>query len=160
MATVSIKNVDRLIQRFNQVANMDLKDTMVKAVTLVHGEAKSLAPVDTGNLAGSIHMEVKANKRKLEGRVFTNLEYAPYVEFGTGSKGNGTYPHKVKGLKLSYKDDPWVYTPDGGETFYYTEGQVAQPYMYPALKNNEKKIKKLFQDSISQQLAKNCKGGQ
>ena len=57
MATVTIKNVDRLIQRLNKMANMELEDTVKKATTLVHGQAKALAPVDTGNLAGSIRME-------------------------------------------------------------------------------------------------------
>lgn len=133
---------------------------MVKATMLVHGQAKTLAPVDTGNLAGSIHQEVKVKSKVIEGRVFTNCQYAPYVEFGTGIKGNGSYPYKVDGLNLSYRDSSWVFTPDGGETFYRTKGQVAQPYMYPALKQNEKYIKQLFKDGVQTKLKQNCKGGQ
>lgn len=158
MAT--IKNVDRLLSRLNNIANMELKEKMVQATKVVHAQAKTLAPVDTGNLAGSIHMEVKAKGKNIEGRVFTNVSYAPFVEFGTGSTGNGTYPYDVKGLSLSYRDTPWVYTPDGGETFYRTEGQVAQPYMYPALKRNEKYIQQLFKEGVHTKLKQNCKGGQ
>lgn len=160
MASVTIKNVDRLISRLKNIADMDLKEKMVQAVNIVHGQAKNLAPVDTGNLAGSIHQEIRKNGTDLEGRVFTNLEYAPYVEFGTGSTGNGTYPYKIKDLNLSYRDTSWVYTPDGGETFYHTEGQIAQPFMYPALKENEKYIKDLFKNGVKENLKKNCKGGQ
>lgn len=160
MATVTVKNVGRLIQRLNKIADMDLKEKMVQATKVVHAQAKSLAPVDTGNLAGSIHQEVKKKAENLEGRVFTNVQYAPYVEFGTGIKGNGSYPYEVEGLNLSYRDSSWVYTPDGGETFYRTKGQVAQPFMYPALKQNEKYIKQLFKDGVKDNLAKNCKGGQ
>ena len=155
MAT--IKNADRLLRRLNNIANMDIEETMNKATALVHGQAKTLAPVDIGNLAGSIHMKVTKQKNEVQGKVYTNLQYAPFVEFGTGSTGNGTYPNKD--ISLSYRDTPWVYTPDGGETFYHTEGQVAQPYMYPALKRNEKTIQAMFKNGVHNQLKSNCKGG-
>lgn len=162
MATIKtqVKNVDRLLKRLNNIANTDVKETMVKATNMVHAQAKLLAPADTGNLRGSIHQEVKAKGKVVEGRVFTNLQYAPYVEFGTGSKGDGTYPYEVKGLNLTYRNTPWVYTPDGGETFYRTEGQVAQPYMYPALKQHEKYIKQLFKTEVKAKIESQCKGGQ
>ena len=159
MANVNIKNIDRLTQRLNNIANIDLKDKVIQATNLVHGQAKALAPVATGNLAGSIRQEVKVRKKEIEGRVYTNVQYAPFVEFGTGIKGNGSYPYKIKGLSLAYKDTGWVYSPDGGETFYYTKGQVAQPFMYPALKENEKYIKQLFKTGIKDELSKICKGG-
>lgn len=145
MATVTIKNIDRLQQRLNKIANIELKKAMIDATKLVHAQAKELAPVDTGNLAGSIHQEVKIKGENLEGRVFTNVEYAPYVEFGTGIKGNGSYPYKINGLNLAYKED-WV-------------GMVAQPYMYPALKQNENYIRNLFKSDVKTNLTKTCKGG-
>jgi HK97 gp10 family phage protein len=157
MATV--KNTDRLLKRLNNIANVDVKKTMEKATLMVHAQAKLLAPADTGNLRESIHQEVKTTSNSVEGRVFTNVQYAPYVEFGTGIKGNGSYPYKLKDIKLSYRNTPWVYTPDGGETFYYTKGQVAQPFMYPALKQNEKAIKEMFKDGVKAEIRKQCKGG-
>ena len=159
MATVTIKNADRLLQRLNNIADMDLTDKMNKATTMVHAQAKTLAPVDTGDLAGSIHMSVDKVGQTIQGKVYTNKEHAPYVEFGTGSNGNGTYPYKVEGLNLTYRDTPWVYTPDGGDTFYRTNGQPAQPYMYPALKENEKYIKELLKSGVKNELKANCKGG-
>lgn len=160
MATVTIKNIDRLVRKLNNLSKMEIKDTMNKAVTLVHGEAKNLAPVDTGDLAGSIHMDVKKTSTGLQGRVYTNLEYAPYVEFGTGVKGNGTYPYKVEGLTLAYKDKGWSYIDEKTGERIYTRGQVAQPYMYPSLKNNEKTIKKLFKEGTRTKLQNICRGGQ
>lgn len=156
---IIVKNTDRLLKRLNNIANTEVKDTMVKAVNLVHAQAKTLAPADTGNLRGSIHQEVKTRGKTVEGRVFTNVNYASYVEFGTGSKGQGTYPYKIKGFSLAYRDTAWTYTPDGGETFYRTRGQVAQPYMYPALKRNEKYIKSLFKTEVKAKIDKQCKGG-
>lgn len=140
-----IKNVDRLLSRLNKIGQMNLKDTMDKATTIVHAQAKLLAPVDTGNLRGSIHMETKQQGKKLEGRVYTNAQYAPYVEFGTGIKGKGSYPYQIDGLELSYKEN-W-------------QGMIAQPYMYPALKNNEEYIKKLFANGVRANLKSNCNGG-
>ena len=159
MARVSIKGVDRLTQRFNNIANMELRSEMNKATQLVHGQAKALAPADTGLLRESIHMSVKDTGKELQGRVYTNVEYAPYVEFGTGIKGNGTYPYEVEGLNLEYKNKAWVYYDEDNDTFVYTKGQKAQPYMYPALKENEKTIKAIFKQGVQTKLKTNSKGG-
>lgn len=155
MASITLKGIDSLTKKLNNISKMEqVKETMNKAVLLVHAQAKSLAPVDTGNLAGSIHPKVLTKGKTIVGKVYTNLNYAPFVEFGTGIKGNGTYPNKS--VELSYRPTPWIYTPNGGENFYYTEGQVAQPYMYPALKRNEKKIKAMFKEALHTEInAKN-----
>ena len=153
---MTIKGIDSLIRKLKNISQMEsTKEIMNQAVVLVHGQAKMLAPVDKGNLAGSIHPKVIVQGQTVIGKVYTNLGYAPYVEFGTGIKGNGTYPNKD--IDLSYRDTPWVYTADGGETFYYTEGQVAQPYMYPALKQNEKRIKAMFKNAIRTEIKNNSK---
>lgn len=128
---------------------MELKDTMVKATTVVHGQAKENANFkkgyQKGQLKGSIHMEVKAYPNKIQGRVYTNIQHAPFVEFGTGIRGTGSYPYEIDGLKLEYKKD-WA-------------GMKAQPYMYPALKQNEKYIKQLFKEGVHTKLKENCRGG-
>lgn len=159
MATLTVKGIDRLTKRFNKIAALELRDTMNDATKLVHGQAKDLAPVDKGQLAGSIHMQVKATDNAVEGRVYTNVEYAAYVEFGTGIKGNGTYPYQVEGLSLEYRDKGWAYFDEDKDEWIYTKGQEAQPYMYPALKENEKTIKKMFKDGVHTKLKQNCKGG-
>ena len=179
MASITIKNIDSLTKKFNNIAKMELKGTVNKAVLLVQGQAKELAPTGKGGgagLKGSIKVSVKDKGTKIEGSVHTNKEYAPYVEFGTGIKGDGTYPYDVKGLSLSYKSEPW-YIPaseideDTAEKyhfkkvhgkdmdFYVCYGQPAQPFMYPALKNNEKVIKAMFKDGVKTKLKANCKGG-
>lgn len=159
MASVTIKGVDRLTQRFNNIAKMELRGAVNKATQLVHGQAKALAPADTGLLRESIHMQVKDTGNAVEGRVYTNVEYAAYVEFGTGIKGNGTYPYQIEGLSLEYKDKGWVYYDEDKEKKIYTTGQKAQPYMYPALKENEKTIKQILKSGVHTQLKANSKGG-
>ncbi len=156
MASITIKGIDSLIHKLNNISKTEqVKETMNKAVLLVHGQAKLNAQVDKGNLKGSIHPKVITQGKTIIGKVYTNLSYAPFVEFGTGIKGNGTYPNKD--IALSYRSTPWVYTPDGGETFYHTEGQVAKPFMYPALKRNEKKIKAMFKEALHTDIKNNSK---
>lgn len=159
MANVTIKGVDRLTQRFNKIANMELRSAVNQATELVHGQAKALAPADTGQLRSSIHMQVKDTGKEIQGRVYTNVEHAAYVEFGTGVKGNGTYPYQVKGLTLEYRDKGWAYFDEDKNEWIYTKGQEAQPYMYPAIKNNEKTIKRLLKDCVHTKLKENSKGG-
>ena len=159
MAHVTIKGVDRLTQRFNKIATMELIGAVNKATQLVHGQAKALAPADTGLLRESIHMQVKDTGKAVEGRVYTNTEYAAYVEFGTGVKGNGTYPYQVEGLSLEYKNKGWAYFDEDKGEWIYTKGQKAQPYMYPALKQNEKTIKQILKQGVHTKLKENCKGG-
>ena len=162
MANVSIKGVDRLTQRFNNIANIELRSAVNKATELVHGQAKNFATSfsDTGNLRESIHMQVKSTGKELQGRVYTNCEYGAYVEFGTGITGNGTYPYQVKGLNLKYKDKGWAYYDEDKGEWIYTKGQKAQPYMYPSLKQNEKAIKKILKEGVHTKLKENSKGGQ
>ena len=178
MARVNVKGVDSVTRRFNNIANMDLKAAISKATQLVHGQAKALAPANDGLLRESIHMSVKDTGKAIQGQVYTNLEYAPYVEFGTGVKGDGTYPYKIKGLTLKYADSAWyipankisaktaerykfakVYGKDGAE-YYLCYGQKAQPYMYPALKENEKIIKQILRSGVKTKLKENSQGGQ
>jgi HK97 gp10 family phage protein len=144
MSRVTIKGVDSLTRRLDNIAEMDILPAVQKATQLVHGQAKSLAPADTGLLRESIHMSVKNKTNSIEGRVYTNTEYAAYVEFGTGESGNGSYPYEVEGLNLAYKDG-WG-------------GMAAQPYMYPALHQHKKTIETMLKQGVHSTLKKNCKG--
>lgn len=160
MATITIKGIEVVTTKLTKIANAKgVEEAINKATELVQGQAKALVPVNTGNLRGSIHPKVIKQGQTIKGKVYTNVSYAPYVEFGTGSTGNGSYPYSGEvDVKLSYSSkESWVYTPDGGETFYRTSGQVAQPYMYPALKRNEKLIKQMISNAIHTDCKNNCK---
>lgn len=83
---------ETVLKWFGKTKKIEMEKSMieglVKASTLVQSTSKSLAPVDTGNLKGSITRTVRPNK--LEAEVGTNVEYAPYVEFGL--RNNPNYP--------------------------------------------------------------------
>lgn len=87
MANEVSHNLELFIQDFD---SKYLKKGMQDACALVRNAAIQNAPQDTGALRRSIDFEVADDGT--EGVIFSNLEYAPYVECGTGiyaSKGNG-----------------------------------------------------------------------
>ena len=59
-----------------------LQQNIEKAALTLEKNAKQNCPVDTGKLRASITTEVG----NLEAEVGTNVEYAPYVEFGTSKQ--------------------------------------------------------------------------
>lgn len=67
---------DRLNVKVPKVLGESVKTTTDK----VASTAQSNAPVDTGELRGSIKGEVVS---QFEGRVIATAEHAPFVEFGT-----------------------------------------------------------------------------
>lgn len=104
-----------------------------KACALVEGEAKKKAPKDTGALRRSISSTVKGT----EGIVFTPLEYAPYVEYGTG----------LFAEKGGRKNVPWYYKDEEGK-WHITSGQHPHPYMRPALNENREEVLRLIKEGI------------
>lgn len=84
----TVMSIDNLIIKMEKLGNVDISSALRKACLIVENDAKLTCPVDTGNLRSSITHVVNDNV----GIVGTNVEYAPYVEFGTGlfsSKGDG-----------------------------------------------------------------------
>ncbi len=139
---MSINGIDSLMKKLNALGgnvNKVLEISISKQIKLIQGEAKDLCPVDTGDLRKSIFTDVNVSSSKVTGKVFTNNEYAGYVEFGTGRVGETTPVADKYPGELAYKQDKWLANiPDVG--LRYVAGQPAQPYMYPAIKNNEDKV--------------------
>lgn len=139
---MSINGIDSLMKKLNALGgnvNKALEISISKQTKLIQGEAKELCPVDTGDLRKSIFTDVNVSSSKVTGKVFTNNEYAGYVEFGTGRVGETTPVADKYPGELAYKQDKWLANiPDVG--LRYVAGQPAQPYMYPAIKNNEDKV--------------------
>jgi phage gpG-like protein len=82
-------------------------------------------PIDTGNLKNSINHQVVVKEKAVY--IGTNVEYAPYVEFGTGDLGSGT------GKKWTYRDDEGK--------FHQTSGMAARPFMAKGISENIKKYR-------------------
>jgi len=109
-----------------------------KACAIVERDAKQKAPKGDGELRRSITSKVETNGTEIEGVVFTPLEYAPYVEYGTG----------LFAEEGGRKDVPWTYKDDKGE-WHSTSGMKPHPYMRPALYENTERIKQILKEGIS-----------
>lgn len=71
------------LDRFDEVereAKQILRRVLSDAAAETQGMAQMLAPVDTGRLRAGISMR---DSGPLSFEVYTNIEYAPYQEFGT-----------------------------------------------------------------------------
>ena len=110
-----------------------LEQALTTACLLVERAAKEKAPKGNGELRRSIASKVENG----EGFVYTPLEYAPYVEYGTGlfaEDGGRT-------------DVPWHYQDDQGE-WHTTSGMKPQPFMRPALDENREEIMRILREGL------------
>lgn len=132
--SITLEGLDEVLEALEKVGNAEkLEQNLGKACALVEGAAKDKAPVDNGDLRCSIVSKVE----NLEGIIYTPLEYAPYVEYGTGlfAEGGGR------------TDVPWNYKDDKGN-WHTTSGQNPQPFMRPALNENREKIIEILKEGL------------
>jgi len=109
-----------------------INDKLTIVGQFVKDSAVLLVPVDTGNLRGSINFQV--NENELYVRIGTPVEYAPYIEFGTGEFAEGGNGRK----------GGWFFTDDKGKK-HFTYGNKPQPFLRPALLENKDTIKKILE---------------
>lgn len=58
-----------------------------RGAKIIQKNAKYLAPSKEGHLRNNIKTKSQEISNGAEAQVFTNVDYAPYVEFGTGQRG-------------------------------------------------------------------------
>ncbi len=85
----------------------------------------------TGTLSNSITHQVDDH----DVLIGSNLEYAPYVELGTGKYYPGGRP------------TPWVYQ-DAHGNWHYTHGNRAQPYLKPAVADHAAQYRAILEDAL------------
>lgn len=73
------------IQDFKTRATQVIAEAVEKAALRVEADAKDSCPVDTGRLRSSITTDGPRviSGEEITAKVGTNVEYAPFVEFGT-----------------------------------------------------------------------------
>lgn len=87
----SIEGLDELLANLSGLggnAKESCRKGLERGAKKIQKNAKYLAPVKTGHLRNSIKTESQTTQDGAEAQVFSNLEYAPYVEFGTGQRGS------------------------------------------------------------------------
>ena len=135
MSDIRLEGLEDVLESIDSIVDSDkLQEALGKACAIVERSAKEKAPKGTGELRRSITSKIQNS----EGIVYTPLEYAPYVEYGTGlfaESGGRT-------------DVPWSYQDDEGN-WHTTSGMHPQPYMRPALNENRERIIQIIKEGIS-----------
>lgn len=136
---IEIEGLDVITKRIENMADAaGLAAAMGRACALVERSAKQKAPKDTGALRNSIQSKVENNGFEVVGIVFTPLEYAPYIEYGTGLFA------EEGGRKT-----PWTYEDEKTGERIFTRGQKPKPYLRPALYENKEKITQLLREGVN-----------
>lgn len=117
-------NFDQIKNEFAEKLEMALESCGMDA----EGFAMLECPVDTSNLRNSITHEVTVSGTSGEMAVGTNVEYATYVELGTGKY----YP--------GGRQTPWSWQDANGK-WHRTSGMPARPYIKPALADHIEEYK-------------------
>lgn len=134
MAAIEFEGFKELEDKLDNMFDAEkLHMALGKACAVVERSAKEKAPKGTGELRRSITSKVVNDV----GIIFTPLEYAPYVEYGTGlfaENGGRT-------------DVPWSYQDDEGN-WHSTSGMHPQPFMRPALDENRELIKRTLKEAL------------
>lgn len=117
----------------------EMRDAAIRALERVgmqaEGYAKDLCPVDTGQLRDSISHKVDDGEQVVY--IGSNLDYAAYVELGTGkyAEGGGGRP------------TPWVYQ-DAKGNWHWTRGNPAQPFLKPAVADHAQTYRNIIEDEL------------
>lgn len=138
MSEISFEGLDELLDTLDgMVDEAQYRKAMGKACALVERAAKKKCPKGTGELRRSITSKIEGDGLGIKGIVYTPLEYAPYVEYGTGlfAESGGR------------QDVPWHYQDDAGE-WHSTSGMHPHPYMRPALNENRQEINRIFREAL------------
>lgn len=124
------KSLSNALAKYGDDVLDEVKRIITNTAFLIKANAKSLAPVDDGNLRDSIETELLNGG--LTAIVRVTASYSVYVEYGTGIfsvEGNG-------------RKTPWTYYSNKLGRFVTTQGMKPQPYWNPAIEIGQKYFKK------------------
>lgn len=87
VALLGVKQLTRVLKP--ETIGEPLRNWFKRVTFKVEGEAKKRAPVDMGRLRSSISTDVDKAKVPQYATIGSNLTYAPFMEFGTGTLSDG-----------------------------------------------------------------------
>ncbi len=111
-----------------------------KTVEVAVEEAKDRCPANTGTLKNSITGKVYESPDVIKGSFGTNVEYGPYVEFGTGDKGMAQNHPSAEN-----SDQPVRHTADWN-------GMPGTPFIYPAFLSAEHDLVENIAEGVKNEM--------
>lgn len=127
---MSIKFEDNRLQVEKALNDKAIK-FLIEAKNSLVSQTQRNTPVDTGDLKRSFGEDSIVNDDELTAYIGSRLEYAIWVEMGTGE-------HAVNG---NGRKGGWVYKDDEGKT-HFTKGMKPKRMLYNAYLTKKAKIEK------------------
>ena len=131
-ATIDKKQLNDLIDNLKDMGDLvaDAVFDEAQATALeIETDAKQRCPVDTGRLRSSI--KAIYDRKTFTAGVFTDVEYAPDVEFGSDKEWVGTFKASKSGKK-TLEDGTKISWKKGKKYNVTHKRKIAQPFLYPA----------------------------
>lgn len=139
---ITFENSNSIIAKLDMCENIDLRRPLLKVGNDIEKQAKENCNGRFSEPTGALKRSIKT---ELEGddtvEVGTNVEYAVYVEHGTGifafdGKGRAASPeHPI----------PWTYKGSDG-LFHTTHGVRPRPFLIPAFNSKKYNILKYIRE--------------
>lgn len=163
---VKFEGLDGIIAKLDKMQDTStIVSAMQDACDLVENSAIDKAPKDTGHLKQNITNRIEVIGNEVSGIVFTPLEYAPYIEYGTGiyAENGGTSGYwvyvgdkdydpnrKKSGKRYTLQEAKQIVAimRSKGLEAYYTNGMHPQPFMRPALEENKDEIIQIIKEAL------------
>lgn len=124
-------NSGEILAAFQNTLERGMESIGQKAVNYAVKSLRDQKAWDTGNLASHVSYLVDGEEVYVG---VQGVEYAPYVELGTGKYVAGGSP-------------PWVYQDDEGN-WHWTAGNPARPFIVPAAKDHTQEYRDILEDSL------------
>lgn len=146
----AIKELKQYKKDYHSRVQQLLQKFIDNGISIARSKVIDYKIIYDNNLSNSINGFISGNV----GFIRVDDKNAVFFEFGTGPRGAAS-PHP---MGASYKSEGWYTKADGkamdtlygwqplgsdGDTYFYTEGQAAKPFMYETALELQKRIKEI-----------------
>ena len=160
-----MEGMEKLLKQLDDIKTIEpqLMSIMDFCGEFVRDDARLRVPVDTGDLRKSIQHSTHKTEEGIEVFVHTNSDHAAHVEFGTGPVGAASHVGVSPNVTPMYRQEKWLgvipsLKSDTDSGIRYIAGQKAQPYLYPALKDNEEQLTQYMSQEIQKAIRRKLYG--
>lgn len=155
-ARLEVRGINEARQSLENVAEglhgREMMEGMYQAVNILTADAKRFSPVDTGRLRSSIAGSVSKvgfPMKRIQGVVGTNIEYANYMESGTGIFA-GHAPVRMPPIAAleGWARRHGVNAAVVARSIYLKGGLEARKYFLRSLQKNEARVIQILGDRV------------
>lgn len=160
-----MEGIEELLRKFDDISRIEpqLYQMMDQCGVFIRDDARLRVPVDIGDLRKSIQHTTREMDGGIETVVHTNSDHAAFVEFGTGPVGAANHQGIAPDIQPVYAREKWrgvipFLKSETDSGIRFIAGQPAQPYLFPALKENEQQLKEYLADGIRELIRRETDG--